>query len=108
VNAAVPTAYVQDTITGSKIEEVNTVVEHPDLSIFGRFIAFEKQSMMNVVAPEGAIKEGERVIVLSDLSGSDLGESDHRFWNEYPPIWFEGKSTARRVNFPDAEVQLSD
>jgi len=80
----VPTAYVQDTITGSKIEEVNTVVEHLDLSIFGRFIAFEKQSMMNVVAPEGAIKEGERVIVLSDLSGSDLGESDHRFWNEYP------------------------
>ncbi len=31
--------------------------------------------MMNVVAPEGAIKEGERVIVLSDLSGSDL-----EFW----------------------------
>jgi hypothetical protein len=30
--------------------------------------------MMNVVSPEGAIKDGERVIVLSDLSGSDLGD----------------------------------
>ena len=31
--------------------------------------------MMKVVAPESAVDEGERVIVLSDLSGSDL-----EFW----------------------------
>ena len=67
-SAAVATAHVEHMRAPErKTEQVDAVIEHPDLRVLGRFIAFEKQSMMNVVAPEGAIDEGERVVVLSDF-----------------------------------------
>src|SRR5712692_2417344 len=36
--------------------------------------------MMNMVAPEGAVDEGEGIVVFHDLSGSDFGGSGHQLW----------------------------
>jgi hypothetical protein len=69
----VTTAHIEDVHGGAKVEKADTVLEHPDLRFLGRFVALEKKAMMNVVAPESSIDEGERIVMLSNLLGSDRG-----------------------------------
>ena len=63
--------HVQHMRARGKPEQVDAVVEHPDLRSFRRFVLIEKQPVMDVVAPERAIDEGQRVVVVSDLIGRD-------------------------------------
>ncbi len=71
--AAVTTAHIEDVHRGAKVEKADAVLEHPDLRFLGRFVALEKKAMMNVVAPESAIDEGERIVMLSNLLGGNRG-----------------------------------
>lgn len=70
-------AYIQNMNTSGMPEEVGTVVEHPELRIHRGFIV-QKQPVMEMVAPERAIKEGQRVVMISNLIGRD-GHGSHEF-----------------------------
>ncbi len=43
----------------SKLEKTNAEIEHLDLRLRRRFIAFKKKAVVNMVAPEGAVDERE-------------------------------------------------
>jgi hypothetical protein len=69
-SAAVPATHVPHLRTCGK-PEVDAVLDHPDLRVFWRILVVQKQSVMNVVAPESAIDESQRIVVVPDLIGRD-------------------------------------
>jgi hypothetical protein len=72
-----PATHVQHMRANGKPEELDAVVDHPDLRVFWRILLVQKQSVMNVVAPESAIDESQRIVVVPDLIGRD-GHGGHQ------------------------------
>ena len=80
----------------AKPEEVNTIVDHPDLRVFRRILLVQKQSVMDVVTPESAIDESQRIVVVPDLIGRDgcgshqqskrAGEKAETSYSGPPPV----------------------
>jgi hypothetical protein len=77
--APVPTTHIEDPSARRKAEQVDAVLKHPKLSPLGGFVFVRKQSVMNVVAPKGAIDESERVIVISDFISRNGYGGAHQF-----------------------------
>ena len=64
-------AHIEDTRAGANAGRGDAVFQHGDLRFFGRVIGPGEEAMMDMVAPECAIDEGERVVMLAHLRGAD-------------------------------------